>query len=430
MNGSTFEGNDIVEIMTYEGDGVYSYEFDMGEGSGSFTPLIHARAFGDMTVHRFFAGSDLRVPDVSDTISELDLSGVNLTIAGQPSEFNNTFIFPFMLIHGTGGTLPIEVDYNNCLELRINGQVFVPEEPDCAQTKDVSLPSFLFEFEAGKRYHVEAIYRQVEAPSNLVLSGPSGLTRRNLFPFRLANTWKGKIFQNSAQNITFPAPVATPPAASSTPVVTEDEIVNIALLTVSSVVGVAGVLSVLMMLKGTSSVASYSLIQNLQMLILTPLIGVTIGTDVQDFYESMDFMMLNFNFLTEDVVFTDFNRRNLGTNFFQSNQYLSSIGLKSGSAIHNLGQLVTVCLAICFISMCVLLLGLMCVKSDSRVGRFSKWLSQFWFFSFHIRFFTLTSTFVLLAVFSEITISNDGVEHLTSYIVAWAIFVFYLSAAV
>lgn len=104
--------------------------------------------------------------------------------------------------------------------------------------------------------------------------------------------------------------------------------------------------SCMVVLKGKYSIAFYSIVSYLQLLLLTPLIGITIGVDVERFYDLMDFILFNFNFLSQDVVFTEFSWNESDSDFFQSNKYLTYIGLESASAIVNIGQLLTVGLVV------------------------------------------------------------------------------------
>lgn len=90
------------------------------------------------------------------------------------------------------------------------------------------------------------------------------------------------------------------------------------------------------------SISSYSVVLNFQALMLTPLLGVHMHSEVKSFFEYMNFFLFNFSFLPDVVIFVDDDTTRPRHLADQRNEYLSIIGLESGSALYDMGKLIFV----------------------------------------------------------------------------------------
>ena len=146
-------------------------------------------------------------------------------------------------------------------------------------------------------------------------------------------------------------------------------------------------------------------------MILTPLIGITIGIDVEQFYNLIDFFLFNFNWLGQRVIYTTNNDVKPSAGFFQGNRYLTTIDLESASTFYNIGQLVFVMVILQRISLVTTLLYILFFeKEDSKTKKFINWVFQLFHFTIFIKIFLINFTFVVSCAFSEIAISNVGIE--------------------
>jgi hypothetical protein len=83
------------------------------------------------------------------------------------------------------------------------------------------------------------------------------------------------------------------------------------------------------------------MINAVQLLLLLPLIGAYLPTDVYDFIVSMSFSLFNFGFLqTEERTNLDYIINYV--DFEQNNEYLEDIGIGSGNSVVNIMSLMTI----------------------------------------------------------------------------------------
>lgn len=153
--------------MNSEGGGNYSYEFDMGDRSGSFTPLIYFEYDETISQLQFFDGSDFKDTDGIASVASVELTDATLEIVNQTSSANNTFVYNFLMYDAVGGSKTLGYEYNNCVEIKINGETYLEELEGCSNAVSVGQTFFNFTFEPNKRYHVELKYKQVSPTSNL-----------------------------------------------------------------------------------------------------------------------------------------------------------------------------------------------------------------------------------------------------------------------
>ena len=193
----------------------------------------------------------------------------------------------------------------------------------------------------------------------------------------------------------------------------------------SAIVIIAGYFASIRLKKRISSL--YSIIHHMQLLILTPLIGVTVGSEVRSFYNFIDFYLFNFNFLGQGVVFTSNNSIKPSTDFHQDNPYLIMIGLESASAFYNIGQLVFVlCMSLIVYLITNWFNTFIQNSKYEKVKVISQWIFDVLHFTYIIRLFLLSYTFVVLASFSEITLSNEDVDEGGSWTFALILFLTYV----
>lgn len=97
-----------------------------------------------------------------------------------------------------------------------------------------------------------------------------------------------------------------------------------------------------------SSSASFGMVNQLQMIILLPLLDSFIPQKIMDFIKAMSDSLFQMDFLpTEDSSFMETVNENF--DFFQFNLYLYVLGLESGSAVVNVINLAIVTFLISFI---------------------------------------------------------------------------------
>lgn len=87
----------------------------------------------------------------------------------------------------------------------------------------------------------------------------------------------------------------------------------------------------------------YSILFQMQALMMTPLADSYQNDNLEQFYQNINYFLVNFSFLPDSVVFTDSEQTKPQRMLFaQKNDYLDRIGLDSGSAIYNVGKLLFV----------------------------------------------------------------------------------------
>ena len=396
VDGDTIEGNDMVEPMVNQNDGVYSFTVNFGGKAGSFVPLIYYEYDDKININKFLSGASMKKSQGYEEGISTALSAANVTVDTETITDGNKQLYSFLLYSSTAGAQTIGFTHNNCMTLKINGASLYTSNSNCSQTITAN-GQLTYTFEANKRYYVEAMVTQVTATTdlNLGFGAPGSIT-----DFTTGNVMRPLIFTHSSnKNIRFGQggydETSTIPYAF------------IFVMTGISLVVALGS-SVLM---GKKINAAYSIIHHIQLLILTPIIGVTIGVDVEQFYNLIDFFLFNFNWLGKRIIYTTNNDVKPSAGFFQANRYFSLIGLESASAFYNIGQLVFVLFVLFGVSLILAWIYILFLKKEnSKVKKIVTWVFDLVHFTLFIRLFLLSFTFVLLSAFSEVSISNDNFD--------------------
>ncbi|CAI2381390.1 unnamed protein product [Moneuplotes crassus] len=171
-----------------------------------------------------------------------------------------------------------------------------------------------------------------------------------------------------------------------------------AILVASSVV-LASASSILSL----SSINSiFSLMNSLQLATLLPLVPDYFSPKVLDFLSGMGFTMLSFDF----IKFKDLPFAKDLTNWVsypQSDQYLNSLGMRSGSSVVNYLSLMAIILLIAVTHFGVYLLCV-CIQNSKhrKCKKFMESLFKFFTFNIYIRVFIQAFMFTTLSIFSEL----------------------------
>lgn len=171
----------------------------------------------------------------------------------------------------------------------------------------------------------------------------------------------------------------------------------------------------------TPNISAYSMVFYFQCLILTPLLGIPMHLEVKRFFEYLNFVLFNFSFLPSGVIFVDDNSTRPRHLMEQKNEYLDMIGLESGSSLYDLGKLIFVSflvLGFYFIVVALFAFARWDIKG-SRTYTGIKIVFDACNFSLFIRFYLLAYTYILLCIFSDISINNRRGQTDGTYVFAW-----------
>lgn len=170
----------------------------------------------------------------------------------------------------------------------------------------------------------------------------------------------------------------------------------------------------------SSSASVYSLMFYFQAMMLTPLLGVSMHADVKSYFGYMKFMLVNFSFLPDGVIFTDDAHTRPRALMAQQNDYLNQIGFDSGSSLYNIGKLIFVVVVMLGVYLFVATAYVVTKQfyKDPIGYKIVKFLFDLFTFAIFIRLFILAYVFILLCVFSEIAINNRGNNAGGSYLFA------------
>ncbi|CAI2381221.1 unnamed protein product [Moneuplotes crassus] len=158
-----------------------------------------------------------------------------------------------------------------------------------------------------------------------------------------------------------------------------------------------------------SSVNSiFSIMNSLQLAVLLPLITDYFSTKVLDFLSGMGFTMMSFDF----IKFKDLpliKEISEWVSYPQSDEYLNSLGMRSGSSVVNYLSLMAVLIFLGVIHFGIFFCS-RCVKNskNKRCRKFTKKLFLFFTFNIYIRIFIQAFSFTSLSIFSEIYTLNLG----------------------
>ncbi|CAI2379876.1 unnamed protein product [Moneuplotes crassus] len=168
----------------------------------------------------------------------------------------------------------------------------------------------------------------------------------------------------------------------------------------------ASIASVSSILSGSSISSMFSVMNSLQLAILLPLIPHHFPIDVIAFLKGMSFTLLSFDFVKlEDIQFVE--EITEWIDYPQSNEYLGSIGINSGSSFMNYLSFLGF---ICFIGIChccIILCRRCTIKTKKKKwAKLMKDLFEFFTFNIYIRAFIQAFLFTILSIFSEMYALN------------------------
>jgi hypothetical protein len=185
-------------------------------------------------------------------------------------------------------------------------------------------------------------------------------------------------------------------------------------------VGVAAAIGTSILTK-SSPQAAYAMINQIQLLMLIPLLGAYLDPDIFKFIQGMNFAILSANILPSEGIGSTSIIKDI-LDYPQPNDYLSELGMKSGSAFLNQIQLIyTWCLFLSWHSFI-----LMNYISSSRPLVDSKFHStirdvfEWYTFGAYIRFFIESFLLLLLAIMTEIIRFDfsDSIRSL-NFLISW-----------
>lgn len=420
LDGDTMGGADKIVTMSYVGSGIYeaTITFDSSEW-GEMTPLVYLQYDENFNKQMFEPGSDLKNADAYAAASTLEIVDTELTVTNSTKSSSNTMYLYSALLHSPKSVENYRIIHNNCAEIRIDGErVYISDSEDCS--RDIT-QSFYFNltFTSGQRHYFEVFYTQVTPNSNLDIqvsdtTGTFVTLPAGYFYRSLAYSDSPNIFIRYGDE-PFKGYIR-----ACGGLITGFTIVSL----------LVGWLADIQFEKKIFSM--YSFIHFMQLMVITPLIGIVIGHNLENFYDFMDFFLYNFEFLGQGVVFTDSNpETGPNTSFFQNSRYYQFIGLQSGSALYNIGQLV---FAVCMIALAFLIVNWIYYivsehREDNKVKKFVKYVYELFHWSALIRCLILFFTFTFLAAFTEMVNSNEEADHEDSYTFAFFLWLFCLILA-
>ena len=178
----------------------------------------------------------------------------------------------------------------------------------------------------------------------------------------------------------------------------------------------------------SSSSNSFGMINQIQLVIIFPLIGPYIPEKIYDYLKSMSTSLFNLNFLPTSNTESTISFKDL-FDFKQQNSYLYLLELKSGSAFVNILDLTTTVGFVIWIHIILLIIFAVLHK----LGRFSVVkkvilkILEMLTFGFYIGVWLETYLLFLLVEFSEIHYQNkSGVKNLKSTVMSYVILFFML----
>lgn len=422
LDGDTMGGEDQVVLMSYVGSGVYESTITFASGDwGEFRPLVYLQYDEQASKQMFEPGSNLRNPDAYEPVSSLAVADTELMVTDSTKSSSNTkYLYSALLYSGTASDEVYRIIHNNCAEVRINGErVYMSDSEDCEQAITQSF-YFNLTYSAGQRHYFELWYTQVTPNSNFDV----------------------QVFDNDAGSYTtLTAGAIYRPLSFSDSTEITIRYGNEPFKGYIRACGglITGFTIVSLLIGWMADIqfnkkifGMYSFIHFMQFMVITPLIGIVIGHNLENFYDFMDFFLYNFEFLGKGVVFTDSNpETGPNTSFFQNTRYYQLIGLQSGSALYNIGQQVFV---ICMIALAYLIVNWASYivsehKEDNKVKKFIKWVYELFHWAILIRCVILFYTFTFLAAFTEMVNSNEEADHGDSYTFAFFLWLFCLILA-
>ncbi|CAI2380856.1 unnamed protein product [Moneuplotes crassus] len=170
------------------------------------------------------------------------------------------------------------------------------------------------------------------------------------------------------------------------------------------------------MLSLSSINSIFSIMNSLQLAILLPLIPDYFSPKVLAFLSEMGFTMLSFDFIKfKDIPFVE--ELTDWVSYPQSDGYLNSLGMRSGSSVVNYLSLMAIIILIGIINVGVFLCY-RCTKNSKnrKCKKFTRKLFKFFTFNVYIRIFMQAFVFTTLSIFSELyNLNLDTIVTIVSF---------------
>ena len=182
---------------------------------------------------------------------------------------------------------------------------------------------------------------------------------------------------------------------------------------------------------GYTFVSVFSILTHVQMLLLTPLIGVTVNENIISFYRMLKDVLLGFWFVSTKTVFVGYDRIFGYDTYSQTNWYLNVVGYDSASWIYTLGLLFTVWFILLAFYGIMQLANLAFIQQNSNnvLSRLVKKIVQFMTFKLFIRFSMLIFVWLLLGTLNTFAVNKRAKDHpasLTVSVVVYTLWVAFL----
>ncbi|CAI2381582.1 unnamed protein product [Moneuplotes crassus] len=146
----------------------------------------------------------------------------------------------------------------------------------------------------------------------------------------------------------------------------------------------------------------FSIMNSLQLAVLLPLVPDYFSLKVLDFLRGMAFVMFSFDFIKfKDLPFVEALTN--WVSYPQSDEYLNSIGMRSGSSVVNYLSLMVIIILVGIIHLCIFLCKIWTENSKHRRCKlFFNKLFKLLTFNIYIRIFMQAFVFTTLSIFSEL----------------------------
>ena len=193
---------------------------------------------------------------------------------------------------------------------------------------------------------------------------------------------------------------------------------------ISAAAGVSSTMLVTMFSSSSSSSSnSFGMINQIQLVILLPLIGAFLPQKIYDYLKSMNASLFNLSFLPQSnsQSLVDFKS---WFDFKQPDSYLYLLQLTSGSALVNILSLTTIVGVVIIFHFIILILYVILFKLNRLywIRRLTEKLLGMLTFGFYIGVWTETFILFLLVDFSEVYYQNKyGIQNMKSCVASYVI---------
>ena len=193
---------------------------------------------------------------------------------------------------------------------------------------------------------------------------------------------------------------------------------------ITAAAGVSSTMLVTMFSSSTSSSSnSFGMINQIQLVILLPLIGAFLPQKIYDYLKSMNASLFNLSFLPSSNSESSINIKSW-FNFKQPDSYLYLLQLSSGSALVNILSLTTVVGTVIWLHILILILYAILFKLNKLhfVKKLIVKILEMLTFGFYIGVWTEIYILFLIVDFSEIHYQNKyGIQNMNSWVASYII---------